>query len=387
MVSLTLLSLVGIMYVGRHVGYIGGSLEDVRGKAVITSSVTITLNSSSLEQSMSIGQAPYTQLETGNTNHVMNPNSKTTIIHENTPGCCLRPSVDLEQKLTPKFFASQRNRDMANKDEWTGNEYEEWVAIKARLNRHNKNQTDLNCPAQYTLLALDHCVGNNLRTILTDLGKNGKLTWLPYYQEKPGLPRILLLGDSIARGIRSSTQQLYNGQANIQGAPTNCAGFAKYRMGLKDWLGYCPWDLVQFNVGMHFHPELLDNSTSWPEQYRKEITNIVNQIRAHSPSTHIVFALTTPSPFDSAATTPKRATCPHYDKFHKAGFATSLNDVARSLSQELGIIINDRYSAILPVLEQYQMECNIHYYGEGYEFLARQDWKFLSAALSLNTDE
>jgi acyl-CoA thioesterase-1 len=217
---------------------------------------------------------------------------------------------------------------------------------------------------------------------MTELGQN-KLGVLPYYKETPGLKRIMLLGDSVSRGIRSRTQQLFKDQANIQGAPANCMGFEKYQSGLKEWLGYCPWDLVQFNVGLHYHPEFPDNYTSWREEYRQGIIEIFKEIRAHSPSAHIVFALTTPSPFDSNATTPDKATCPHYDKFHKKGFISAMNEVAISLSQELGMIINDRYSFVLPVLEKYQNKCDVHFGVEGSKLMATEDWKLFAELLSL----
>ena len=337
-----------------------------------------------LETLMPTDQGTISNLcEAGNTTMALNAYKKTIIINNEAPICCLCPSVDLEKKLSREFFEQQRSLVIDRRTKWTGREYEEWVAIWSRLNPNHENQTSLSCATQYTLLVLDQVSGFYLRSVLTELRNNGKLKLLPYNKEKPRLPRILLLGDSISRGIRVATQQGNHWQANIQGAPGNCNAFERYQKDLKQWLGYCPWDVVQFNVGMHFHPEFPDNYTSWRDEYRRGITNVVNEIRDHSTSAHIVFALTTPSPFDSDATTPDRATCPHYDKFHKAGFVAAMNEVAISLSEELGIIINDRYSVILPVLDQYQKKCDVHYDYRGYQFIARHDWKVFSAALSL----
>ncbi len=297
--------------------------------------------------------------------------------------CCLRSPVDPWTKLTPEYFEKQRTRGSDFKTKWTGKEYEDWVAISSRLNPNNQSQTSLDCAAQYSLLVLDQVSGPQLRSALTDL-KNDKQEFLPFAEESPGLPRILLLGDSISHGIRVQTQNLYHSQANVQGAPTNCGGFKKYER-LKDWLGSCPWDLVQFNVGMHFHPG--PKVASWHEDYEKGIRNIVTAIRAHSPSARVVFALTTPSPFDSNETMPKRGTCPDYDKFHEAGFVSSMNMVAVSLAKQLGFVVNDRYTAILPWLSMYQKECNIHYSEDGYKLLAQQDWKVFSSILSVEATQ
>ena len=68
-----------------------------------------------------------------------------------------------------------------------------------------------------------------------------------YRPDKPGLPRILLLGDSISRGVTFEMWKKYDGLANIHEAPQNCYGFKYYTEdNLKTWLGTCQWDLIQF---------------------------------------------------------------------------------------------------------------------------------------------
>lgn len=300
-----------------------------------------------------------------------------------SPECCLRPSINVTTRLTPRFFEIQRTNGIDPKTNWSGTEYEEWVAISARLNPNHENYTNLDCTTQYTLLVMEQVSGFYLRCVLTELGPDGIVDNFPFYEEKHGLPRILLLGDSISKEIRNQTQLHHHEQANIQGGPTNGLGFSRYKAGLREWLGHCPWDLVQFNVGMHFRPKRPEDYPSWQNDYREGITYIVNEIRNHSPSAHIVFALTTPSPFDSNATTPNNATCPYYNKFHKAGFVPAMNNVANSVAKEHGVIINDRYSFILPVLEKYQFECDVHYTEEGSQVMSERDWKLFSELLSI----
>jgi hypothetical protein len=198
------------------------------------------------------------------------------------------------------------------------------------------------------------------------------------------LPRVLMLGDSITRDIVKEMKSLNTSDiASIQGAPTNCAGFDRYRTGLDQWLGQCVWDIVQFNVGMHFKPPPSKgkNASSWQKRYRNGLVSIVQSIRAHSPSATIVLALTTPSPLDSDATMAQRETCQHYHLFHKAGLVNQMNQVAMSVAQDHDLIINDRYSAILPVLGQFQLECNIHYSPEGSRYLANHDLELFSRLL------
>lgn len=289
--------------------------------------------------------------------------------------CCFHNSRDLNKDFTTEFF--EAIRETTTRAEWTGNEYEEWLQLSSQLSSNN------DCKSQWELLVLNHIKyrGEYLRLFMTQLSQ-GYDALFPFYPEQNSKrPRVLFLGDSISRAVWVLTQRLYNrlGVVAMYGAPTNCRGFDEYEASLIHWLGSCPWDVVQFNVGMHFSPTLDD----WRDEYADGIWRIVSVIRAHSPQARIIFALTTPSPFDSPATIPDEATCPNYHQLHKAGVVSSMNDVARSLSDRLGILINDRYSTLHPFLSTYQEPCNVHLYKEGYFFLARHDWKFLSSHLNI----
>jgi hypothetical protein len=123
---------------------------------------------------------------------------------------------------------------------------------------------------------------------------------------------------------------------------------------------------VQFNVGMHFHDSNMTN-------YSNKLIRVVESIREHSPASHVLFALTTPSPFDSSATIPDMSTCKNYNRFFKAGLVQKLNHEAIVSLAEINVTINDRYSVIRPVLEQFQRPCDIHYTPEGYVLLAKHD--------------
>ena len=110
---------------------------------------------------------------------------------------------------------------------------------------------------------------------------------------------------------------------------------------------------------------------------------VVERIREHSPMAPIVFAMTTPSPFDSNATIPEESTCPHYNRFHKAGLVQNQNNVVRSIATELNIVINDRYSIMQPVLAEYQKPCDIHFSESGYQRIAKHDWSIFVSLLGL----
>lgn len=202
-----------------------------------------------------------------------------------------------------------------------------------------------------------------------------------YVSDEADRPRILLLGDSISSGVELEFYTLFkNVTPNIYVSLDNCRGFEYYFDNLQKWLGHCPWDVIQFNVGHHFHSKGEDYDT-YSARYQAELTRVVQQLRSHTPDASIVFALTTPSPFDSKDTYPDRATCRHYNEYHKEGFVSKLNDLARQLAPALNITINDRYQVIQPVLGEYQKRCDIHYTAAGYQVLANNDMAVISKVL------
>ena len=108
----------------------------------------------------------------------------------------------------------------------------------------------------------------------------------------------------------------------------------------------------------------------------------MQHLRSHSPDAKIVFAQTTPSPFDSEETTPKKTTCKNFDKFFKAGRASALNKAAKDALEPLGVTLSNRYDAIQPVLGQHQHPCDVHFKSSGYEILAETDLEVVTRVLS-----
>ena len=110
---------------------------------------------------------------------------------------------------------------------------------------------------------------------------------------------------------------------------------------------------------------------------------VVESIREHSPAAHIVFALTTPSPFDSNTTWPT-SSCKNYGLFHKSGFVPKLNEEAVSSLSKINVTINDRYSVIHRELEKYQFPCDVHFTELGYALMAKQDLRVFADILGLD---
>lgn len=67
----------------------------------------------------------------------------------------------------------------------------------------------------------------------------------------PGLPRVLLLGDSISMGYTARVRELLAGKANVHRPAENCFDSGNGVKKLEAWLGAGKWHVVHFNFGLH----------------------------------------------------------------------------------------------------------------------------------------
>ncbi len=70
-------------------------------------------------------------------------------------------------------------------------------------------------------------------------------------EDVAGLPRILVIGDSISIGYTLPTRALLKGKANLHRIPTNGGPTTKGLAEIDKWLGKSKWDLIHFNWGLH----------------------------------------------------------------------------------------------------------------------------------------
>ena len=67
----------------------------------------------------------------------------------------------------------------------------------------------------------------------------------------PGLPRVLLIGDSISMGYTLPVREKMKGLANVHRALGNSGDTARGLAQLDKWLGKDHWDVIHFNFGLH----------------------------------------------------------------------------------------------------------------------------------------
>ena len=185
----------------------------------------------------------------------------------------------------------------------------------------------------------------------------------------PGLPRVLLIGDSISIGYTVPVRDLLKGKANVHrilenGGPTP-NGTAK----LTKWLGTNQWDVIHFNFGLHDLKSMETGKAQVsPEDYEKNLRDMVKQLKATNAK--LIWCATTPVP--DARLNPPR----------KDSDVQAYNAIAKKVMEENKIPTNDLYAYTLPRLADVQLPANVHFKKEGSEFLAKKVAKSIEEALA-----
>src|SRR5690349_5848626 len=76
----------------------------------------------------------------------------------------------------------------------------------------------------------------------------------PVFQDvadQPGLPRVLIIGDSISMGYTLPVRTLLAGKANVHRIAENGGPTSNGVEKLSAWLGSGHWDVIHFNFGLH----------------------------------------------------------------------------------------------------------------------------------------
>lgn len=183
------------------------------------------------------------------------------------------------------------------------------------------------------------------------LGQDFRLP-VPPIEDQPGLPRVLLVGDSISIGYGLPVRKLLAGKANVHRIPANGGTAANGVFMVDSWLGKEKWDVIHFNFGLHDLKRLEDGEPQVSiEDYRRYLRLFVRRLKQTGAA--LVFATTTPVP--AGKVSPPR----------RSEDVEAYNKVAVEVMQEHGIVVNDLYRFALPRLEKIQMPVNVHFTNEG----------------------
>ncbi len=208
---------------------------------------------------------------------------------------------------------------------------------------------------------------------------SGTQSPLSQISDVEGLPRVLLIGDSISIGYTIPVRNALNGKANVHRPPTNCGPTTNGLKSLDAWLGDKQWDVIHFNWGLHdlkfmgpAGENLRDPSDPTsrqqvpPQEYEKNLRQLVARLK--KTGAKLIWRNTTPIPAGAAGRIVEDA-----DKY---------NAIAADIMKENGIEIQDMMSFVKPRQEEIMLQANVHFTKEGYAALAQEVATAIAASLS-----
>lgn len=194
-------------------------------------------------------------------------------------------------------------------------------------------------------------------------------------QDVPGLPRVLLLGDSISIGYHIPTREALKGVANVHRPPTNCGPTTNGVQNIDAWLADGRWDVIHFNFGLHDlkYVDAEGKNTS-PQKgkrqvsiddYKKNLETLVTRMK--KTGAKLIFATTTPVPPGE----PQRV----------ADSDQEYNAAALEVMKAHGVAINDLNALVRSPQFKGKREANVHFTEEGSQMLAAQVAEAVKKAL------
>lgn len=190
--------------------------------------------------------------------------------------------------------------------------------------------------------------------------------------DTPGLPRVLIIGDSISMGYTIPVRELLAGKANVHRIPVNGSDSGFGLGKLDEWLGTGKWDAIHFNWGLHdlkhWKDGKLDSSgpvVTSVDDYAKNLAKIIERMKATGAK--LIWATTTPVPEGSDG--------------RVAGDEVRYNAAAEKVAKSAGITIDDLHAFAAPRLAEIQKPKNVHYSDAGYKALAEKVAESIRAQL------
>ncbi len=188
-------------------------------------------------------------------------------------------------------------------------------------------------------------------------------------KDVPGLPRVLIIGDSISMGYTVPVRDLLKGKANVHRIPMNGGPTTNGLKNLAAWLGESKWDVIHFNWGLHDLKYVLDDpnklvAVNTPgshyqvklEDYEKNLATLVTQLQ--KTGAKLIWCNTTPVPEGSQG--------------RVGGDEMKFNEAAARVMKAAGMPTDDLRAHALVKIKEIQLPANVHYTPAGYKYLAEK---------------
>ncbi len=181
-----------------------------------------------------------------------------------------------------------------------------------------------------------------------------------------GLPRVLIIGDSISIGYTLPTRKLLEGKVNLHRIPTNGGPTTKGLAEIDKWLGKSKWDLIHFNWGLHdlkymgpngenLYPKEKGGKVQVPlDEYEKNLDKLVARMK--KTGAKLVWRNTTPVPPGS--------------KGRYVGDSVRFNEAAARVMKKRAVPTLDLYTMSKKRMKELMRPANVHYFPAGSQALA-----------------
>ena len=202
-------------------------------------------------------------------------------------------------------------------------------------------------------------------------------------EEQAGLPRVLLIGDSISMGYTLPVRELLKGKANVIRPLTNCGPTTRGVTSIDEWLGNGHWDVIHFNFGLHDMVFFAADGKTRAEptaegarhqvsveDYEANLRKLVDRLK--QTKAKLIWCTTTPVPEGSGG--------------RIADEAVLYNQIAAKVMEEHGIVVDDLHAFALPRLKEIQQSKNVHFTPEGSKVLAGEVVRSIEAALAAKAE-
>lgn len=185
-----------------------------------------------------------------------------------------------------------------------------------------------------------------------------------------GLPRVLIIGDSISIGYTVPVRKALVDKASVHRIRGNGQHSSTGRSKIKAWLGKTKWDVIHFNWGLwdlcyrspksknQGHRDKKNGTlTTTPERYRENLEAIVAELKKTKAT--LIWCATTPVPAHEAG--------------RIEGDALKYNAIAAAIMTKNGIQINDLHAHAMKRQAEFQKrKGDVHYKPAGYDYLAEK---------------
>lgn len=182
-------------------------------------------------------------------------------------------------------------------------------------------------------------------------------------EERPDLPHVLIIGDSVCRGYTPALGEQLKGKVSLYHTRKLAGSTVRGMERMDGWLAARKWDLIHFNFGLQDMADLQHTGTveAPPPVFEKNLRELVAKLKATGAK--LIWATITPIP-------------------QGFGDVATYNNIALGVIKENGIPVDDLNATILPYVAKYRLPNDVHYTPEGYEILAKQAAASIMAGLA-----